>query len=170
MPMNEGKSVQILKASRMLQAKTGTGNFSREVIEKSQKAIDETEVDFVPMAMAYLEQLGKSIEEVEKGADKSRDAVESLVTPVMQIKANAAMLHYPLIGKIATIVLNFLETLQGADEDVLDIARACENTLTLIVTNRMQGDGGAEGEALQKELKDACKRYYVKNSLEALEG
>ena len=72
------------------------------------------------------------------------------------------MFKYDLVGNLTNIMLNFLETVEDFDDDVIDIVQAHEDTLRHIITNKIAGDGGEDGMRLQKELKDACKRYFAK--------
>ena len=163
MSPNDGKvKVNVLKASRILQAKVGSGPLDEEVVAKCQVVMDETKVDFMPLALEYLDTLEKKVEEARKSKDTTEETIQSLINPIMQIKANAAMFNYPLIGNMANIILNFLEALPGCDKDVLDIVNASRKTLKLIVANQMKGLGGEYGTELEKELKDACKRYFRK--------
>jgi len=119
-------------------------------------------VDYTAPALGYLETLEKNIEEARNAKEQTPEILQNLLDPIMQIKANAAMFNYPLIGNMANIVLNFLEALPDCDDHVLEIVEASAKTLRLIVTNQMKGLGGEYGEELEKELKSACKRYFRK--------
>ena len=161
---SDKKKARIVKANRLLQAKIGTGEVDPEVIEKSQKVIDENKVDFAPMAEEYIAALQSCIEDAQKKKKSDQDILEHMIEPVMQIKANAKMFDYELIGNLANIMLNFLETIDEIDGDVLDIVEAHQKTLVIIVKNKMRGDGGEYGEEITSELKEACKRYFAKQA------
>ena len=74
------------------------------------------------------------------------------------------MFNYGLIGSMSNIMLNFLETIESVDKDVLEIVAANQKTLQLILSNNMKGDGGEFGKELTMELKDACRRYFAKRA------
>jgi hypothetical protein len=57
MPSQEKNNARITKADLSLQSKAGTGAITPEKIEKSQKAIDENKIDFIPIATESLEAL-----------------------------------------------------------------------------------------------------------------
>jgi hypothetical protein len=80
----------------------------------------------------------------------------------MELKANAATFRYSLIGNLANIMLSFLESLTVMDKDAIEIVKAHHSTLHMIIVRKMTGDGGEGGKQLQKELQQACDRYYHK--------
>ena len=160
----ETKKARIVKANHLLQAKVGSGPVDEKLIEKSQKLIENAGVDFIPMAREYIAQLEQSIA-AAKEKDKNDDAIlQDMTTAVMQLKANATMFNYALVGNLANIMLNFLETIGTIDKDVLEIVSAHQKTLIIVVGNGMKGDGGEFGKELAAELKDACKRYFAKQA------
>jgi hypothetical protein len=159
---NKNKNVRVIKASRMLQAKVGTGNVAAEIVEKSQKLIEENTVDFAPLAEGFIKELADNVRRARDNQMISSRSLESIISPIMQIKANAAMFDYPLAGSISSIVLNFLEDVKECDDDVLDVANVCQNILNLVIANKLSGEAGTNGEALQTELREACRRYLTK--------
>ena len=80
----------------------------------------------------------------------------------MQLKANAAMFGYPLVGKLAGAMLDFLDELTTVDSDLLSVVEAHHKVLRHVISRRMSGDGGQYGPELQKELEAVCKRYLMK--------
>jgi len=163
----EKKNVRIIKPDLSLQSKVGTGSIDTEKIEKSQKAIDENKIDFIPLATESLETLDVAIKSANGNIDgDSRILLTNLVKPVMQIKANAAMFGYPLVSKLAGAMLDFLDDLTTVDRDLISIVEVHYKTLRLIISRRMSGDGGRYGPEIQKELEAVCKRYLVKKERE----
>jgi chemotaxis protein histidine kinase CheA len=156
------KEPRIFKANHLLQAKVGMGSIDEKKIRKSQKLMDNVSVDFLSMAAQYLDNLHGALETARASQDTVPQKIQSMIEPVMQIKANAAMFGYNLIGTLASVMLNFLETLETVDEDVLAIVDAHHTTLKHLITGDMRGDGGDYGQELQAELKDACRRYFAK--------
>lgn len=161
---SDKKNVRTIKASRLLQAKVGIGPVDEKKIARSQKLIDENDVDFKPLAQEYLDELDRAIRAAREGKGDSKALIDGLIPPVMQIKANASIFGYALIGSLANVMLNFLETIDAIDKDVIEIVEAHQKTLNLIIANGMKGAGGAFGKELTTELKEACKRYFAKRA------
>jgi len=156
------KDVRIHKADMALQARIGTGPLNEETVERCQKVIDNNNVDFAPLALEYLDKLETAVKAIKTDNISMQDSVESITAPVMQLKANASTFHYSLIGALANVMLSFLESIKTLDDDALAIISAHHQTLKIIVTKKMAGDGGPLGKKMQQELQNACERYFAK--------
>ncbi len=148
----------------MLQAKVGSGEIDEKRIIKSQAIIESDKTDFAPMAEEYLTRLEAALAQIPENPAHVKREIQPVIVEIMQIKANAAMFNYHLVGALAGIVLNFLENLQTWDKDAFTIVDAHVKTLRIIVRSNMKGDGGAYGTQLTTELRDACQRYFSKKS------
>lgn len=160
--MTEKKQVKIMKASYMLQSKIGGGMIDDKTVQTAQKRMDEEGVDFAPMAQEFLAQLAEGIEKARQGAGDQQQLVRNMTGPVMQLKANAGMFKATLISNLANIMLNFLESIDSLDNDVIEIVNAHHKTLNLIISNKMEGEVKKYGAQFEKELKEACRRYFTK--------
>ena len=158
--MSRESDVKIIKADTSLKEKIGVGEIAKTRIEASQKVIENNDVDFEPMAISYLEQLNAAIQALHKSDDTTD--IHAMVKPVMELKANAEMFGYPLVTELTNVMLSFLEGVEKADQDVIQIVDAHRKTLLLIIKQKMSGDVGDKGAILVQELKGACARYYAK--------
>lgn len=130
---------------------------------RNSKVIDQNDVDFAPLGLAILK--------LEHGLDKAKDASVTmqqmkhiLTTPVMELKANAAIFHYTLIGNLANIMLSFLEAIVVMDKDAIDIVKAHHDTLHMIIVRGMKGDGGDGGKQLTRNCSRRATVITTKNS------
>lgn len=156
------EKANVYKANRMLQQKVGSGPLDERAVQRSQKAIDENDVDFTPLGMRFLDLLEAAVKQAGDEFIDMKTRKQALTSPVMELKANAAIFHYSLIGNLANIMLSFLESIEELDKDAVSIVGAHHTTLHAIVMKKMKGDGGKYGDILTGELKDACARYYAK--------
>lgn len=152
------------KATHELKQRIGSGPLDMQSIERAQNAMDNNKIDFSPMGLEFLATLEKSLNTVEADLDhsKTEKQMKMLIAPVMELKANATIFHYALVGNLASIMLNFLESINKLDTDALSIVRGHHDSLKLILSSKMTGDGGKDGKIMETELKDACARYYKK--------
>lgn len=160
--MTEKKQPRIIKANYILQAKVGSGPLDNKVVEKCQQVIDNNDVDFAPLAKEFLDKLAEAIMRAQRDNENTREIIQEMSQPVMQLKANAALFKYDLIGKLANVMLSFLESVRAIDKTVIEIVDAHHKTLSVIILKKMKGDGGSHGIQLEQELKDACSRYLQK--------
>lgn len=157
------EDVKVYKADKQLQTRVGTGKVSKDVVEKVQKNVEEKSVDFEPMAHEFLQQLTEAVEQAKGNYDEDMKVIyERVANPVMQLKANASMFGYPLIGDLANIMLSFLESLSEIDDAIIQIIEANKKTWQVIIAKQMKGDGGDYGKALRAELQGVCERYLKK--------
>lgn len=160
-------NVKIHEAQAILQEKAGRGSFDPDLVKKAQQYIEENDVDFTPLGFEFLNNLKNVLQEAEtsKTTATISQYQELLIKPVMELKANAAIFHYPLIGDLANVMLNFLESIEMLDSDTIEIVKAHHDTLSAIMSNRMKGKEGAQqGAPFVAELKEACARYHRKRS------
>ena len=158
----EKVKARVIKASRSLQQKAGSGDIPPGVIARAEKVVEENAEDFAPLAKQFLERLSSGIEKAYAECEKTenqRKLVLGLTKPVMDLKANARMFKYELITNLANIMLDFLESLEKLDKTAIDIVAAHAKTLNLIITKRMSGSGGEIGKVLEKEWRGAVQRY-----------
>lgn len=161
---NTAENVKIHKANLLLQQKIGKGPLDKKLIKKAQQAIEENDVDFTPLGLKFLKQLEEALNHVEENLDldKITEQQKILTDPVMELKANAGIFHYPLVGNLANIMLSFLESINTLDSDALAIVRAHHDTLQAIIVQKMRGNDEQQGDVFLIELKEACARYYRK--------
>lgn len=157
------KKARFITPPNRLKEKVGDGGISEALLIKSQEFIENNTIKFEPIAQQYLAELKVALKAAKANPGAGRRAVDAMIRPIMQLKANGGMFRYHLVSHVANIVLQFLEKITVVDRDVCDIVEAHNNCLTIVITNNLRGDGGREGAALVKELQDACARYYKKH-------
>lgn len=162
--MNKKPSAKFYKPSAILRQKIGGGPLTAEQIARAQSAIDHNDVDFTPLGLQFLEELQGALTHLKghMSDHKADSQKQSLTEPVMELKANAAMFNYELVGSLANIMLNFLESIEALDKDALDIVQGHHDSLKVILNGKMKGDGGGNGQVMLSELNEACARYYKK--------
>ncbi|MGB4106362.1 MAG: hypothetical protein WBK55_01040 [Alphaproteobacteria bacterium] len=160
----KARKPRFIKPPNVLKQKVGVGGFDEKLVSRSQEFIEKNQVDFIPFAEKYLKAFAAGVNAAAQSNDNFRAARDEIIRPVMQLKANGGMFRYQLVSEVADIALQFLEAIENdaINPEALDVLRAHENTLKVIITNKLQGSGGAEGFKLVQELDKACKRYFAK--------
>jgi two-component system chemotaxis response regulator CheY len=157
--VNPNGYTQKFKASTLLQAKVGLGLVPEDGILKSQQILDKNTIDFVPIAENFMKQLIEGLDGSRHQENRNRRIIENLVNPIMQIKANARIFKFDMLGDLSGTMLNFLEGLNELDNDAFQIVEAHCKTIALIINTNMRGDGGNVGQTFVSELEAVCKRY-----------
>jgi hypothetical protein len=167
-PLYEGQ-VKITPADKSLQKKAGVGEIDPELILKAEQFIQDNDEDFTPMALELLAKLASTLARIKRHNIRTAEVLQELEAPVMQLKANGKMFKYDLVTSLASITLDFLESIDTLDDDVLALVTVQLSGLQVIIAQKMKGSGGLDGMRLREELEEACQRYYKKNPL-ALKG
>lgn len=155
--------VKKIPASKALQDKVGIGKIDEKAVEEAQKIINESTVDFVPIARPHLAALHTSVAAALK--KKEYGITEDMKSAIMNLKANAATFNYPLVSQIAETVLLFLEAQKGADKKIIRIVDLFYKTILLMLARKMSGKDHAEGRALQAAFTDVCRNYGKKKGV-----
>lgn len=157
------RKAELITPPNRIKEKVGSGGIDEAVMQKAQDLVENNSVDFKPIATMLVDLLNEGIQEIRTGVIKDEEAIESLIYPAMQLKAQGGMFHYPLITEICNILVNFLETVEEADKDVLDIVIAHKMAINVVLGSEIKKDGGDQGKALRDALMEACNRYYKKH-------
>lgn len=158
------KQAKFIKVGNKLREKVGYGEISEHVIQQAELIIKNNNADFKTIAQPLLKKLKDAITASKASSDKADQRVtQSIIRPVMELKASGGTFKYELVGHLASIMLSFLEHITHIDDDAMDIINAHHDTLSLIIERGIKGDGGQVGGQLIAELESACNRYYKKN-------
>ncbi len=156
--MAKSKSKKI-KASKELQFKVGTGKIDEKVIKDAQKALEDSKVDFAPLARPDLNKLQKAIDAAREDFSDSDAVMDSIKTPIMNLKANAGSFDYEFVSNLTGMILMFFESVDKPDKKVIQIADVLHKTILLALAYNMSGDGGKNGKILFETFEQICKKY-----------
>ena len=149
-----------------LKDKVGDGGFDEENIKKAQQAIEENEVDFKPIAQEYLDDLTQTLQAIEAGSKSAESSLGVVLDPLMQLRAQGALFHYPSVTEISDVIVDFLDTVQMMDNDILEIVNAMKKAVDAILAMEVKDASDQTCVALIEELQGACARYLRTHSEE----
>lgn len=156
--MAAANEAKIITASKDLQRRIGTGDIDEKTVKKAQTVMDTNKVDFGPIAKPHMAALTTALAGARKANGRlDKTTLESLSTPIMNLKANAATFNYSLISGLTGAVLTFLESHENPGRKTVQVVDLLNKTLMLIIAKKMTGDGGDVGRALQTAFKDVCR-------------
>jgi len=153
----------IIKPKNTLKEKVGDGGFRAESLKKAQTAIDENDVDFVPIAKKYLGLINRAIE--DNGDNKnSKKLYSELLDQLMQLRAQGSMFNYPSITVTTDIVVDLLESLNMVDDTIVEIVQAYEKSAMALLGAKVKSVDNPVCKALASELQTVCNKYKAKRS------
>lgn len=154
------RTAEIITPPNILKQKMGSGGIDPASLVKAEKVIEKNTIDFIPIAKELLKTLETSLENAKSGVLQGEAAIESMLHPAVQLKAQGTLFHFPLVTEVSNTLVNFLETVENMDKDVMEIVTAHKTVIGLVISNNMHGDNHPQGSALKTSLLDACTRYY----------
>ncbi|MDP2205694.1 MAG: hypothetical protein Q8K65_05250 [Alphaproteobacteria bacterium] len=154
------RNAELISPPNRLKEKVGSGGIDEAVLMKAQELLERNTINFEPIANMLIDLLVEAIADAKSGDLKGEEAIEAMIYPAMQMKAQGSMFHYPLVSDISHILVNFLETVENTDRDVLDIVIAHKMSIKAVLASHLKGDGGKTGKELREALMEACGRYY----------
>ena len=143
--------------------KAGSGGIPEMLLQRAEEKLEENhQFDFKPYVHGYIDQIedGLNNKEMDIG-----ERLTQISENIMHLKANGGMFGFMLISKISDVALNFADNQNQINQDYIDIIRAHNNSIMLIISNKLKGDGGAAGKALIRELDSAISRYNKKHKI-----
>jgi hypothetical protein len=154
------REAKFIEPENVIKRKVGSGGIDPIFLHRAQEVLDKNKFDFKPAAIDLLKNLQNVIQKIRQGKLSGENAIEELMQPGMQLKAQGGMFHYPLVSDIGDILINFLETVADADEDVLGIVEAHHKSITAVINAGMNNSLDVSAKELCAELLNACYRYY----------
>lgn len=154
------RNAELISPPNRLKEKVGSGGIDEAVLMNAQELLERNTINFEPIANMLIDLLAEAVADAKSGDLKGEAAIEAMIYPAMQMKAQGSMFHYPLVSDISHILVNFLETVEDMDRDVLDIVIAHKMSIKAVLASHLKGDGGKTGKELREALMEACGRYY----------
>lgn len=152
-----------IKAVKDLRAKIGaTAKIEKKQIEQAQSFIDNSGLDYKPVALRFINQLEGVLQSMRL-TQYNREADYNMISmPIMQIKGQAGMFGNHLASDISYLILVFLEQFQRLDDKVLDIIEAYIKAVRLSYELNLYNSESPGGKDILKELRDALERYRIR--------
>lgn len=162
------REAEFINVPNDLRNKVGTGGLDQNILEKAQALIDNNSIDFTSSAQRYLTALREGVRllQTQRHRFETDGLLATIAQPAMQLKANGAMFGFPLVTKIADLLIHFIEVLDRIDDEAIDVIRGFGTALNAVIVGNIRGNGGNEGNDLYQALEDACQRYFKKNKAE----
>jgi len=151
--MAEDDKPQVINAPNTLNAKVtkgGPGAVDPSILEKAEQVITE-------MAGQYLDWVDEDLKKIQAAfddlkADGSKENLEKVFEIAHDMKGQGGSFGYPLITTVANDLCRMVEHLESAGAKETEVIRLHIDTMRVIITSRMEGDGGPAGEELLSGL------------------
>lgn len=156
------KARSIMKATRMLQARVGAGKIKPEKIDKAQSRVEAIRgrMDLKPFADEHMADIKTCMERLKAG-DSAADVTDEIARSIMKFKGNIGIFSDGPFISLAILMLNWVESVETIDSDVMDVLQGYYVTLDQIFSGKLKDKKMIE--IIIKEMESACQRYFSKH-------
>lgn len=161
---NSEDSVRILPPSYALKEKIGMGVnlqeiFTPERIAAAQKAIDDTQAEFVDWATKDLVELEHAYRGMAADLGSAPERIEKIRKIAFSLKSQSGTFGYPLGSEVAKSLYKFLGEKRKYNADNIIVVRKHIDALQVILQQNIQGEGGVMGNELMDNLKKLVSKF-----------
>ena len=155
------RKAEFIAPPNVLKQKIGSGGLDNSVLVKAQTALEDNTIDFKPIAARLLNALEEAIRNAGNNPAQGEAAIEAMLYPAAQLKAQGSMFHFPLVSELSEVLVSFLETITTPPSaEVLEIVSAHKMAISAVLNMNIADVNDPRGKELKSSLMDACTRYY----------
>lgn len=151
------EKTKIVRPKNKLKEKVGDGGFDEKNLEKAQKAIEENEIDFAPIAMDLLAKLQADVQKTLKSENMTE--YHAIQDTLMQLRAQGSMFRFPSITAVTDIIVDLLDKHKKVDKTIIEIIIAYQSAAQVIIKTSVKSEKDPVCRALSKELVIVCQKY-----------
>jgi hypothetical protein len=131
-----------------------------DVLEKAEQVIASLSTSYLEWVEEDLRKVQKLVEQIEAAAPEAVPPLLSdLYTVAHDIKGQGGSFNYHLMTAIGKYLCRFIEAIQTAPQaSHWPVLRVHVDALRLIIAEKMEGDGGAEGDRMLRGLRAAITK------------
>lgn len=148
-----------------LKEKVGEGGFNPVLLEDAQKAIEENDIDFVPIAEKLIGKLDGYLKD-GKDDPESLNIKSKLLDQLTQLRAQGSMFHYPSITAVTDVVVDLMDSVEVMDKTLLKITEKYSQSAKVVLGAKTQDEKDKVVQAIIKELRDVAEKYKEKHAAE----
>ncbi len=149
--MSDEDEVQVIKPPSTLKAKVKTGGpgaVNPEVLERAEAVIASLSENYLEWVEEDLKKLDAEMAKLKAEPDKGREFLDRIFQISHDIKGQGGSFGYRMMTIIGDQLCRLVEKMDEAGPSEIKVIDLHIDALKMVIAKRMEGDGGAEGEAL----------------------
>jgi hypothetical protein len=137
----------------------GPGRISAEALERAEAEFEKMAEDYPDWVQGYLKKLTEHLSRCVDTPEDRPENFKKLNALAHDLKGQGGTFGYPLMSHFGDSLFNFTEE---REEDIMDnhieIVKAHIDSMRVVIGQRINGDGGAIGKTLIKELEGVISK------------
>lgn len=137
--------------------------FTAGAMAKASREFDKAQADYADQSMDYVDSLKRILGEAHSAADKS-EHLARIHALARQLGLQGETFGYPLVTTVGNSLVRFTGDNVRITEASLELVKVHIDALTVILRNRVAGDGGATGRELVSQLQAAIRKITAQTA------
>lgn len=149
---------------------SGTGQLDPKVVQQAYKALDTYAPEYPKTVTRDLDKLMAVTQQLlQAGPEQQQPLLRQMSSLANEVQSLGSTFGYDLVTGVGQSLRRFTDQMQHADPSQLVLIRAHVDTIRVVLSRSIKGDGGAEGRALIEELKIALGKHGGETAAQVLE-
>ena len=159
--------VRIFRLRNRLKAKVGgsglggPGEFSEDILARVQAEFKAMAEDYPDWVQGHLKALHEACEKARADSDRRKERFSEINEIAHEMKGQGGTFGYPLITTFSDSLYDFTRDDSGLSDNHVEIVKAHIDAMKVVISDRIEGDGGPAGAELTRTLQQAIKKYSV---------
>lgn len=153
--MNTQPKAQFITPPNTLKAKVvegGPGAVSADVLSRAEQVISDMSGEYEKWVVEDMARLNAALAELNEAKDARKPYLEKIFQIVHDMKGQGGSFDYQLISIIGDMLCRYVEKLEDANAQEIEVIGVHVNSMQVVVSQHIKGEGGAVGDKLLKGL------------------
>ncbi len=155
-----GKAEYITPPHTIRTKVSGGGPLSSQMLKRAEDVVLKHAEKYIERAQIQIDGLVEAMREAQEAEGDGKTSFEKIFLQSHDIRGLGSTFGYFLVSDIAASLCNFVETVDTADDGVMDVMNAHVDALRGMIGNNVKGDGGPIG----REIIEGLAQAVAKNS------
>ncbi len=159
--MGDDDKPQLITPPNTLKDKVGTGGpgaVDLDVLERAEQVIADLAGNYLEWVEEDLVKIHKALEDLKAAGGDRKAELDRVFQIAHDMKGQGGSFGYQLITVVGNQLCRFIEPLESVGPGEIEVIKLHIDTMSLIIAQRMEGDGGKAGEALLAGLEKVAAK------------
>ncbi len=159
--MSDDENVNVITPPNTLRSKVregGPGAVDLAVLERAEAAIADLADSYLEWVEEDLSKIRNAYEVLRANQDDPAKHIEAVFQIAHDMKGQGGSFNYDLMTILGNDLCRFIEGKTSATNTDLDVIALYIDTMKIVITKRMSGDGGPEGRKVLSGLAMVVKK------------
>ncbi len=156
--------LEVINPPNVLKKKVGTdgmGAIDLEAIEKAEEAIASMADSYLDSVADDLRKIDEAFEKLEAATGDRKEELMGVFQTALVLKGEGGSFGYDLMTTIGNELCRLIEKLDKAGPKEVEVIKLHIDSMKLVISNDIKGDGGDTGKKMLAGLMQVCDKLLV---------